>query len=260
MALDRPLPLAHKEPAGAGVHLQGIRRVFSGQAVIDGLDLRIRPGEFLALLGPSGCGKSTLLRLIAGLDQPDAGRIVDNDPSRLSYVFQDASLMPWRTVLANVLLPLELTDGMDEDAVTCAMQLLETVGLAQAADRFPSELSGGMKMRVSLARALITRPRLLLLDEPFAALDEFTRQHLDQHLQQLWLDRRMTVIFVTHSITEAVFLADRVVVLSPKGGWVAADEPISLPRPRAQGSRTSTEFIGLVQRLSNALNGGTPME
>jgi ABC-type nitrate/sulfonate/bicarbonate transport system, ATPase component len=238
--------------------LQGIRRVFSGQAVIDGLDLRIRPGEFLALLGPSGCGKSTLLRLIAGLDQPDAGRIVDSDPSRLSYVFQDASLMPWRTVLGNVLLPLELTDGMGEDAVVTAMQLLETVGLADAADRYPNELSGGMKMRVSLARALITRPRLLLLDEPFAALDEFTRQHLDEHLQQLWLDRRMTVIFVTHSITEAVFLSDRVVVLSPKGGWVAADEPIPLPRPRAQGSRTSAEFIGLIQRLSNALNGGAP--
>jgi len=258
MTPDRPLPLEHKEPAGAGLHLQGIRRIYSGRAVIDGLDLQIRPGEFLALLGPSGCGKSTLLRLISGLDQPDAGHISSSAPSRLSVVFQDASLMPWRTVLGNVLLPLELSGETREDAVSVAMQWLETVGLADAATRYPSELSGGMKMRVSLARALITQPSLLLLDEPFAALDEFTRQYLDDHLQHLWLERQMTVIFVTHSITEAVFLADRVVVLSPNGGHKRADEAIALPRPRAPGIRTTVEFMERVQSLASALNGGIP--
>ena len=258
MTADRPRLLDPKDLAGAGLRLHGIRRIYSGQAVIDGLDLQIRPGEFLALLGPSGCGKSTLLRLIAGLDQPDDGHITSPAPSRLSVVFQDASLMPWRTVLGNVLLPLELSGEKTEDAVSVAMRWLKTVGLADAASRYPSELSGGMKMRVSLARALITQPSLLLLDEPFAALDEFTRQYLDDHLQHLWLERQMTVIFVTHSITEAVFLADRVVVLSPNGSHIYADEAITLPRPRIPGIRTTAEFIGKVQHLANALSGAIP--
>ena len=234
--------------------------MYAGRPVIDGLSLRIPPGEFLALLGPSGCGKSTLLRLIAGLDQPDDGHLSSSAPSQLSVVFQDASLMPWRTVLGNVLLPLELSGEPHEDAVPTAMQWLETVGLADAVTRYPSELSGGMKMRVSLARALITQPSLLLLDEPFAALDEFTRQYLDDHLQHLWLERQMTVVFVTHSITEAVFLADRVVVLSQNGGYIRADEAITLPRPRAPGIRTTAAFMERVQSLASALNGGIPTE
>jgi len=257
MDQNRHSPFVHHDGASAGMHLRGIRRFFSGQAVIDGLDLDIRAGEFLALLGPSGCGKSTLLRLISGLDQPNSGNIDTGGNRHLSYVFQDASLMPWRTVLGNVILPVELTHGNREEHVSAALQLLETVGLADAADRYPNELSGGMKMRVSLARALITRPRLLLLDEPFAALDELTRQHLDEHLQQLWLDRGMTVIFVTHSITEAVFLADRVVVLSPRGGHVVMDTPVPLPRPRHHDVRVAAEFIGQVQVLAGAMNGGS---
>ena len=240
---------------GAGLALAGIRRVFSGAPVLEGLDLTIPPGEFLALLGPSGCGKSTLLRLIAGLDPPDGGTMaITGAGQTLAYVFQDASLMPWRTVLGNVVLPLELAGRPRAEREAAARQLLATVGLSEAAERYPGELSGGMKMRVSLARALVTQPSLLLLDEPFAALDEFTRQHLDEHLQQLWLDRRMTVVFVTHSITEAVFLADRVVVLSPRGGRLRADQPIPLPRPRGRETRTSAAFMEQTARLSQALH------
>jgi len=256
MKHNRPPPPGQNDEVSAGIYLRDIRRIFSGQAVIDGLDLDIAAGQFLALLGPSGCGKSTLLRLISGLDQPDSGNIDTGGNPHLGYVFQDASLMPWRTVLGNVILPLELTHGNREEYVPAALQMLEAVGLAGAAERYPNELSGGMKMRVSLARALITRPRLLLLDEPFAALDELTRQHLDEHLQQLWLDLGMTVIFVTHSITEAVFLADRVVVLSPEGGHVILDAPIPLPRPRQHAARVTADFLGQVQTLASAMNSG----
>ncbi len=241
---------------GCGLRLRGLRRVFGARTVIEGLDLDIAPGEFLALLGPSGCGKSTLLRLIAGLDQPDGGLLQrhSGEPS-LAYVFQDASLMPWRTVLGNVALPLELAGVGRSGREAAAHRLLATVGLADAAGRFPAELSGGMRMRVSLARALITQPSLLLLDEPFAALDEFTRQHLDEHLQQIWLARRMTVIFVTHAIGEAVFLADRVAVLAGQGGRLLADRRLDLPRPRPPELRTTAGFVDEVQALSRLLRG-----
>lgn len=245
---------------GAGLLLRGIHRAFGRQTIIEDLDLAIQPGEFLALLGPSGCGKSTLLRLIAGLDPPDRGAIDGGDDGQtLAYVFQDASLMPWRSVLGNVALPLELAGVPRAERVAAAHALLVAVGLAEAIARYPGELSGGMKMRVSLARALITRPSLLLLDEPFAALDEFTRQHLDEHLQQLWLKRRMTVVFVTHSITEAVFLADRVVVLAPRGGRIIADRPIPLARPRTRATRARAEYHEQVAQLSLSLSIDNPM-
>jgi len=241
--------------SAAGLDLRGLRRVFHGQPVIEDLSLDVRPGEFLALLGPSGCGKSTLLRLIAGLDPPDGGEIaITGAGPSLAYVFQDASLMPWRTVLGNVVLPLELAGQPRGEREAAARALLDAVGLSSAAPRYPGELSGGMKMRVSLARALITRPALLLLDEPFAALDEFTRQRLDEHLQHLWLDRRMTVVFVTHSLMEAVFLADRVVVLAPQGGRIQADQPITLPRPRARATRTGAPCLALMDSLARALD------
>ncbi len=221
---------------GVALQLDGVRKVFDNQrVVIAGMDLKIDPGEFLAVLGPSGCGKSTLLRMIAQLAEPDAGHIrmePDGEPFHTAFVFQDAHLLPWRDVLSNAALPLEL---MGEAKVTRdekARAVLEQVGLLDALDRYPAELSGGMRMRVSLARALVTEPRLLLLDEPFAALDEITRFHLDVQLRQLWQRRGMTVIFVTHSVSEAAFLANRAVVLGRNGAAIKLDRRLELPAIR----------------------------
>lgn len=242
--------------AGVAVRLQGLGRRFGATAVVADLDLEIPPGQFLALLGPSGCGKTTLLRLIAGLDTPDRGAIrLEGDPEGRSraYVFQDACLLPWRRVLDNVALPLELGGVPKAERRARARRLIQLVGLEAASERYPDELSGGMKMRVSLARALITRPRLLLLDEPFAALDDFTRQFLDDHLQGLFLAHGMTVVFVTHSMAEAVYLADRVVMLAPQGGGLVLDHEIDLPRPRDQDTRVSPGYAAHIHRLATAL-------
>ena len=244
-------------PKGVALSLRGLSRRFGSQWVVDGLNLRIPAGQFLALLGPSGCGKTTLLRLIAGLERPDQGSIaLAGEEHAKAYVFQDPCLLPWRRVLANVALPLELMGVPKAERLEMARQLTLTVGLGAAQDLYPDALSGGMRMRVSLARALVTQPRLLLLDEPFAALDEFTRQYLDDHLQALFLARPMTVIFVTHSIAEAVYLADRVVMLTPRGGGIALDLDVDLPRPRERGTRFSPAYLERVRRLSAALTNG----
>lgn len=209
------------------------------------MDLRIAAGEFLAILGPSGCGKSTLLRLIARLAEPDGGRIVvdpDADRFQTAFVFQDAQLLPWRTVLDNAALPLELMGAGREERHEKARTALDQVGLREAEDRYPAQLSGGMRMRVSLARALVTEPRLLLLDEPFAALDEITRFRLDVQLRELWLRRGITVIFVTHSISEAAFLADRAVVLSRRRGHIKLDRRLELPAERDNDLRTDARL------------------
>jgi NitT/TauT family transport system ATP-binding protein len=203
--------------------------------VISGMDLRIDAGEFLAVLGPSGCGKSTLLRMIARLDEPDSGKIhMEPGEERFAtaFVFQDANLLPWRNVLDNAALPLELMGEGKAKRHERARAELEQVGLDDALYRYPAQLSGGMRMRVSLARALVTEPRLLLLDEPFAALDEITRFHLDEQLRELWQRRGMTVIFVTHSISEAAFLANRAVVLARRGGAIKLDRTLELPASR----------------------------
>ena len=224
--------------SSSGVHLklQGVRRVFDQTAVIAGMNLEIRAGEFLAMLGPSGCGKSTLLRMLARLAKPDAGVIeFDPDSASTAYVFQDAHLLPWRTVLDNVALPLELLGVGDRNQR--ARELLEQVGLTEAIQRYPAQLSGGMRMRVSLARALVTEPQLLLLDEPFAALDEITRFQLEVQLRKLWQQRGMTVIFVTHSITEAAFLANRAIVLARRGGGIKLDRMVDLPADRGNELR-----------------------
>jgi NitT/TauT family transport system ATP-binding protein len=210
--------------------------VFDNKHVlIADMNLRIAPGEFLAVLGPSGCGKSTLLRMIARLAAPDAGTIrtepVD-EAFQTGFVFQDAHLLPWRNVLDNAALPLELMGESKATRNDKARAVLEQVGLAEALDRYPAQLSGGMRMRVSLARALVTEPRLLLLDEPFAALDEITRFHLDEQLRELWQRRDMTVIFVTHSVSEAAFLANRAVVLARRGGGIKLDRTLELPEAR----------------------------
>ncbi len=213
--------------------LEGVRKVFPPNlAVIEGIDLRIDAGEFVSILGPSGSGKSTLLRMIAGLSEPSAGRITSDAQGQTAFVFQDAHLLPWRNVLDNAALPLELHGITQAERHAKARAELQQVGLLEALDRYPAELSGGMRMRVSLARALVTEPRLLLLDEPFAALDEITRFHLDVQLRELWQRRGMTVIFVTHSISEAAFLANRAVVLSRRGGRIKLDRQIALPAER----------------------------
>ncbi len=245
-------------PDALSIELQGIRRVFSGGVEALGpIDLKIEPGEFVAILGPSGCGKSTLLRLIAGLDSSTEGTIsIQRRATDLAYVFQDAHLLPWRTVLGNVRLPLELIDENRSDRDSRAAEAIAHVGLTDAIHRYPAQLSGGMRMRVSLARALVTNPRLLLLDEPFAALDEITRQRLDEQLRQLWLQRRVTAVFVTHSTAEAVFLANRAIVLSPRPGQMVLDSPIDLPDQRTAELRGTPRFAGQTRIIYEALERG----
>jgi NitT/TauT family transport system ATP-binding protein len=247
--------------AGVALRLEGVRRVFDGTlgkpfAVIAGMDLRIEAGEFLAVLGPSGCGKSTLLRMIARLDEPDGGRIVrdpDGDRAQIAFVFQDAHLLPWRNVLDNAALPLELMGVAHAQRRDAALAALSQVNLIEAVDRYPAQLSGGMRMRVSLARALVTEPRLLLLDEPFAALDEITRFHLDVQLRELWRARGMTVIFVTHSISEAAFLANRAVVMSRRGGAIKLDRTIALPNERTNELRADPRLGQEMKLLLDAI-------
>jgi NitT/TauT family transport system ATP-binding protein len=243
--------------AGVELRLEGVRRVFGNNfAVIAGMDLRIQAGEFLAVLGPSGCGKSTLLRMIARLDQPDGGRIrmePEGGRAQTAFVFQDAHLLPWRNVLENAALPLELMGVAKTERRERALAALDQVSLSEAVDRYPAQLSGGMRMRVSLARALVTEPRLLLLDEPFAALDEITRFHLDVQLRQLWLSRGMTVIFVTHSISEAAFLANRAVVMSRRGGAINLDRTIELPQERTNELRADPRLGQEMKLLLGAL-------
>jgi NitT/TauT family transport system ATP-binding protein len=238
------------------LQLQGISRTFpNGVQALRPTDVTINAREFVALLGPSGCGKSTLLRIIAGLDRPTAGTIDNQSPS-IAYVFQDATLLPWRKVLQNVTLPLEFQRLSKTERRDRAADVLGQVGLADAMDRYPAQLSGGMRMRVSLARALVTNPDLLLLDEPFAALDEITRQHLDDQLRTLWLGRQMTIVFVTHSTVEAAFLAERAIVMSARPGRIMLDQPIDLPMDRPAAIRSEASFAAQTRVLFDALARG----
>ncbi|HEV2296647.1 MAG TPA: ABC transporter ATP-binding protein [Tepidisphaeraceae bacterium] len=260
--MGTPLSTTHSVPTtessrAVAVELRAVRRVFDGDVVaVESIDLSIIPGEFVALLGPSGSGKSTLLRMIAGLDRPTSGRVALSRVPRLAYVFQDAHLLPWRNVLHNVALPLELSGVTKSERERRAMAAIEQVGLGDATSRYPAQLSGGMRMRASLARALVTEPELLLLDEPFAALDEITRQHLDDQLRALWTERGMTVVFVTHSIIEAAFLAGRGVVLTRRPGRVVIDHRLDLPHERTPNLRTDPQFAREMGVLFNALQRG----
>jgi NitT/TauT family transport system ATP-binding protein len=256
-----PGPDAH----GVAVSVRGVRRVFRGAGeadvvAVDGVDLAVAPGEFVAILGPSGCGKSTLLRMIAGLERADAGAIEvggEADARRaIAYVFQDAHLLPWRSVLDNAALPLELQGRDATERRAAAERALVRVGLGDALRRHPAQLSGGMRMRVSLARALVTEPRLLLLDEPFAALDEITRQGLDDQLRALWAATGTTVLFVTHSIAEAAFLAERAVVLTRRPARVVLEHRLDLPAERDAALRGDARFARETRVLWEALQRG----
>jgi NitT/TauT family transport system ATP-binding protein len=240
------------------VAVERLGKVFPGNIrALDAIELAVNKGEFVSLVGPSGCGKSTLLRLIAGLMAPSEGRIAwpAGAPGRgeIGFVFQDATLMPWATAFDNVWLPLRLAGRRRAEARAEIEGALDLVGLEGFARSYPRTLSGGMRMRVSIARALVTRPRLLLLDEPFAALDEITRFRLNDDLLRLWRDQGWTVIFVTHSVFEAVFLSTRVVVMSPRPGRIVADMAVDLPQPRQPALRTSPEFGRVARAVSERL-------
>ena len=235
--------------------LSGISKTFhNGVEAIGRIDLDVRQGEFISLVGPSGCGKSTALRLIAGLLQPTAGTVEwPGGRPEIGFVFQEPTLMPWATALQNVRLPLDLERVSRADANERAAHALARVGLSGFQNAYPRELSGGMKMRVSIARALAASPKLLLMDEPFAALDELTRQSLNDDLLKLWSEDRLTVIFVTHSVYESTYLSSRAVVMRPRPGRIAAE--ISLPPAVARGAdyRLSPQFAENARKVSDAL-------
>jgi NitT/TauT family transport system ATP-binding protein len=238
----------------AAIDIQAVEQVYpNGTRALMPVSLAIEPGEFVTLLGPSGCGKSTLLKMVAGLLQPTAGRIVLQAGHELSFVFQEATLMPWADVQANVRLPLDLAGAARAQADAQVTQALQLVGLENFAKHRPRELSGGMQMRVSIARGLVTQPRLLLMDEPFGALDEITRNRLDADLLELWRRQGLTVVFVTHSITEAVFLSSRVIVMGARPGRIVEDLRIDTPWPRGDDHRTSAAFNAHVRHLQHVL-------
>jgi NitT/TauT family transport system ATP-binding protein len=259
---DPPAPAAaQKRPV---VVMRAVSKRFSnGTLALSNMSLTVERGEFLSLLGPSGCGKSTALRIIAGLGAASSGTVAwpsSTINSRglpegdIGFVFQDPTLMPWRTVMGNVALPLRLQRVPKPEARERVMDALAMVGLSDFARSYPRELSGGMKMRVSIARALVTRPKLLLMDEPFAALDEITRQKLNDDVLQLWRQSGITVIFVTHSVFESAYLSNRIVVMRPRPGQVFTDLPIATSSARGEDYRTSEEYRATCETVSHALH------
>jgi len=228
------------------------------------VDLAIRPGEFVSLIGPSGCGKTTLLRVIADLEHITAGEVLVNGvpprEARLAraygYVFQAPGLFPWRTVLGNVKLPLQIHGRSARECDAIAREQLDRVGLTGFESKYPWQLSGGMQQRVSIARALSFEPRILMMDEPFGALDEITRDRLNEQLQQMWQRERRTVVFVTHSIAEAVYLSSRIVIMSPRPGRIVKVIESPLPDARTLDMRDSTEFVQLAHEVREALAHG----
>ncbi|MDE3104941.1 MAG: ABC transporter ATP-binding protein [Acidobacteriota bacterium] len=230
-------------------------------SILEGIDLTVQEGEFVSLIGPSGCGKSTMLKLVAGLTPVSAGSIriegltPENAREIVSFIFQDPTLLPWRTVEQNVALRLELEGVTRIRRQEKVASLLELVGLSHAAGSYPRQLSGGMKMRVSIARALSTRPRVLLMDEPFAALDEISRDRLNEEMLRLQAEQGWTAMFVTHSVAEAVFLSHRVLVLSAHPGRIAHEVAVPLPYPRTAETRLTPEFEQVVAHVSRLLRG-----
>lgn len=252
-----------KPPRRLVTSLKSVSKIFSnGTVALHDMSLDVRGGEFLSLLGPSGCGKSTALRIIAGLGDTSSGTIdwpssqinsqglPDGD---ISFVFQEPTLMPWQTVFGNVFMPLRLKGATKAGSRDHIMKTLATVGLEDFAEAYPRELSGGMRMRVSIARALVTKPKLLLMDEPFAALDEITRQKLNDDVLRLWRETGITVIFVTHSVYESAYLSNRIVVMKARPGQVFADVPLETSLERDENYRTSEEYRATCEKVSKAL-------
>ena len=265
MAEPAALSESAAAPAGAAVSLRGVTKLYdSGLLALGPLDLDVRSGEFVSLLGPSGCGKSTALRLIAGLKAPTSGSVGVSHHSgqaraghsngfAIGFVFQEPTLMPWTSVRENVRLPLKLAHASSAESDARVREALAQVGLTEFADAYPRELSGGMKMRVSLARALVTDPDILLMDEPFAALDEITRFRLNNDLLSVWRNLRKTVIFVTHSVFESVYLSQRVIVMTSRPGRLSTEIRIETPEPRGEDFRTSAAYAAYCRMVSNAL-------
>jgi NitT/TauT family transport system ATP-binding protein len=260
-SFDEVEPMTADRPPA--VEVLSAEKVFAnGTRGLAPIDLTIADGEFLTLIGPSGCGKSTLLKLIANLIEPSDGRLlwwrgdfgrVGQDGRRFAFVFQEPTLMPWARVDANVRLPLDLADVSKAEAVPIVADAIARVGLTPFARHFPRQLSGGMKMRASIARALATSPNLLLMDEPFGALDEFTRNKLDADLVRLWWERKLTTVFVTHSIYEAVFLSTRIIVMAANPGRIFRTMTIDEPQPRTEEFRDSPRFAAYCRELSTWL-------
>jgi NitT/TauT family transport system ATP-binding protein len=245
------------------VRLEQVGKTFAnGVVALKGLDLRVGEHEIVSLLGPSGCGKSTALRLIAGLGEVSAGRILWADAGEharrvrrdIGFVFQEPTLMPWATVWDNVYLPLRLEGTGRREAGAGVKAALAMVGLIGFETAYPRELSGGMKMRVSIARALITEPRILLMDEPFAALDEITRFRLNDDLLRLWQAQSWTVVFVTHSVYESVYLSNRIAIMAPRPGRIVGEVAIDAPYPRGEAFRTSPSYNDYCRRVSAGLH------
>jgi NitT/TauT family transport system ATP-binding protein len=239
------------------ITLSQISKVYAnGTVALQDLNLEIPESQFVSLVGASGCGKSTVLRLIAGLGKASSGNIYWSIPQavrKLAFVFQDAALMPWATVRENIRLPLKLAGISKQDAQPLVKQVLALVGLTDFADSYPRQLSGGMKMRVSIARALVTQPNILLMDEPFGALDEITRSKLNSDLLDLWQTYHWTVVFVTHNIYEAVYLSNRVLVMGTNPGRVVADIEIDASLPRDEEFRTSPLYNEYCRKISHCL-------
>ena len=221
---------------------------------IRGLDFGVKKGEFVSIVGPSGCGKTSVLSIAAGIAVPSGGS-VRIEGGRPGYMLQQDHLLDWRTVEGNILLGLEVQGNLNEESRSYALELLKTYGLGEFAGKYPSQLSGGMRQKVALIRTLATRPELLLLDEPFSALDEFTREKLHIDLLKIWRKTNKTIIFVTHNIQESVFLSDRVCVLSPHPGRLSAVVDINLPRPRTMEMRNTPEFTELVAKVRGSFEG-----
>lgn len=243
----------------AAISIRNLSKSFLQKNVIADLTLDIQQGSFVSIIGPSGCGKSTLLRLIAGLESVTQGEMIFSPTVRnsFSFVFQEANLLPWLTVLENVLLPFDLNISFRSltyaDKKERALKALKKVKLDNATELFPHELSGGMKMRVSLARALVSSPRLVLMDEPFAALDESTRFEMQNQLLELWQKEKMTILFVTHSLFESVYLSERLIMLKGVGAPKVLDQKINLPAERHEALRTSEALNSIVRNISERL-------
>lgn len=242
------------------VELNHVTKVYgSGKTAVQNVNLTIQENEFVSFVGPSGCGKSTIFKMIAGLIEPTQGSLKilgtekQQKTTEIGYVFQDATLLPWRTVLQNVMLPLEFFPLNKAEKQEKAYQALELVGLKEYGKSLPRELSGGMRMRVSIARALVAKPKLLLMDEPFGALDEITRQNLQSELLRIWESEKMTVLFITHNVFESVYLSTRIAVMTGSPGKIESVLDVPLPFPREDETRSTHAFSDMVARVSRHL-------